>query len=96
MDGDPGHLRPFLPQLVTGSSNSRHLPDIVVPVTTQTSGEHLTEMRLSPFDTLLPAPQNNGLNSNYDYVGAISDYTQRNEVSCHWEAARLVCSQHAE
>jgi hypothetical protein len=44
------------------------------------------------FDPLQPAPQNNGLNSNYEYIGESSDYTPGNAL---WRPDRkqpLTCS----
>jgi hypothetical protein len=64
----------------------------VLPVTAQTAGDNLTELTVAPFDPTQPAPQNNGLNSNYDYIGASSDYQKRNELWCTWDEQRLTCS----
>jgi hypothetical protein len=88
VDGDPATTVQLMPQL----SNWVEHGDIVLPVTAQSTGEHLTELTVSPFDPLKPAPQNNGLNSNYDYIGATSDYQKRNQLWCTWDGPRLTCS----
>jgi hypothetical protein len=63
-----------------------------LPVTAQTTGGRLTELEVSPFDPTQPAPHTNGLNSNYDYIGASGDYQKRNPLWCAWDGERLSCS----
>ena len=91
VDGDPATSVQFMPQLVQWVESGKAPDEVVLPVTAQTTGEHLTELRIAPFDPLQPAPQNNGLNSNYDYIGASSDYQQKNELWCAWNGPNLTC-----
>jgi hypothetical protein len=39
-----------------------------------------------------PAPRNNGLNSNYSYIGETSDYRPGNELWCPERRQPLTCS----
>ena len=51
-------------------------------------------LTVQPFNPLLPPPRNNGLNSNYRYIGRISAYRTGNELWCTQRGPALVCSQH--
>jgi len=92
VDGDPATSVQLMPQLTDWVEHGQAPAEIVLPVTAQTTGDHLTELRVAPFDPLQPAPKNNGLNSNYDYIGVSSDYQKRNELWCTWDGPRLTCS----
>jgi Tannase and feruloyl esterase len=92
VDGDPATTVQFMPQLVNWVEHGQAPGDIALPVTAQTAGERTSELKISPFDPTQPAPHNNGLNSNYDYIGASSDYQKRNELWCAWDGERLTCS----
>jgi len=92
VDGDPATSVQLMPQLVNWVEHGQAPGDIVLPVTAQSTGDRLTELRIAPFDPLQPAPKNNGLNSNYDYIGASSDYQKRNELWCAWDGPSLKCS----
>jgi hypothetical protein len=92
VDGDPATTVQFMPQLAAWVEHGQAPGDIVLPVTAQTTGEHLNELTVAPFDPTRPAPHNNGLNSNYDYIGASSDYQKRNELWCSWDGPSLSCS----
>jgi hypothetical protein len=52
----------------------------------------LKTLTVTPFNPLTPAATNNGLNSNYDYIGKISAYQPGNELWCTQQGQRLVCS----
>jgi feruloyl esterase len=92
VDGDPATTVQLLPQLANWIEHGQAPSELVLPVTSQTTGERLTELKVAPFDPLEPVPHNNGLNSNYDYIGATSDYQKRNELWCTWDEQRLTCS----
>ena len=92
VDGDPATTVQLMPQLVNWVEHGQAPAEIVLPITAQTTGDHLTELRVAPFDPLQPAPHNNGFNSNYDYIGASSDYQKRNELWCTWDGPRLTCA----
>ena len=91
VDGDPATTVQFMPQLVNWVEHGQGPGDIALPVTAQTTGERVTELKVAPFDPLQPAPHNNGLNSNYDYIGATSDYLKGNALWCAWDGPRLTC-----
>ena len=92
VDGDPATTVQLMPQLADWVEHGQAPGDIVLPITAQSTGERLPEMRVAPFDPLQPTPQSNGLNSNYDYIGATSDYQKRNQLWCTWDGPRLTCS----
>jgi hypothetical protein len=92
VDGDPATSVQFMPQLADWVEHGQAPGEIVLPVTAQSTGEHLSELHIAPFDPLRPAPKNNGLNSNYDYIGASTDYQKRNELWCTWDGPSLKCS----
>jgi hypothetical protein len=80
VDGAPATTVQLMPQLADWVEHGQAPGDIVLPVTAQSIGERLPEMRVTPFDPLKPAPQSSGLNSNYDYIGATSDCQKRNQL----------------
>ena len=94
VDGDPATSVQFMPQLVNWVEHGDAPGDIVVPITAQTYGDHLSQLHLGSFNPLRPAPQNNGLNSNYDYIGSSSDYQKSNEMWCSWDGPNLICQPH--
>jgi hypothetical protein len=67
---------------------------VTLPVTAQSTGTRLTSLTVAPFNPLTPPPRNNGLNSNYHYIGVTSAYQPGNELWCLQEGTKLVCSHH--
>jgi hypothetical protein len=94
VDGDPATTVQMMPQLVRWVEHGEAPEAVTLPVTAQTTGAHLTSLRVEPFDPLSPAPNNNGLNSNYHYIGESSDYKPGNELWCAEDAQPLTCSPH--
>jgi Tannase and feruloyl esterase len=92
LDGDPATTVQFMPKLVAWVERGEAPGAITVPVTAQTAGAHLTSLSVDPFDPLKPAPDNDGLNSNYRYVGKASDYWPGNELWCPERGQTLICS----
>ena len=92
MDGDPATTVQFMPELVAWVEHGQAPWTITLPVTAQTTGEHLTSLTVDPFDPLQPAPSNNGLNSNYRYIGESSDYRPGNALWCPERTQPLTCS----
>jgi tannase/feruloyl esterase len=80
VDGDPATTVQFMPQLVAWVERGEAPSSITLPVTAQTTGAHLTSLSIDPFDATKPAPDNNGLNSNYHSVGETSDYRPGNQL----------------
>jgi Tannase and feruloyl esterase len=93
VDGDPATTVQFMPQLVAWVEHGEAPGAITLPVTAQTVGAHLTSIRVDPFDPLKPAPNNNGLNSNYAYIGERSDYRPGEELWCPDRRHPLTCSK---
>ncbi len=93
VDGDPATTVQFMPELVAWVERGEAPGAITVPVTAQTAGAHLTSISVDPFDPLKPAPDNDGLNSNYRYVGKASDYWPGHELWCPEGSQTLICSQ---
>jgi feruloyl esterase len=90
-DGDPATTVQFMPQLVAWVERGEAPGSITLPVTTQTTGAHLTSLSIDPFDPMKPAPDNNGLNSNYRSVGETSDYRSGNQLWCSEGSPAGVC-----
>ncbi len=91
VDGDPATTVQFMPELVAWVEHGEAPGAITLPVTTQTTGAHLTSIRINPFDPLQPAPNNSGLNSNYNYIGESADYRPGNELWCSERKHPLTC-----
>jgi Tannase and feruloyl esterase len=92
VDGDPATSIQFMPQLTDWVENGRAPAAVELPVTAQTTGLPLKSLTVTPFNPLTPAPKNNGLNSNYDYIGKTSAYQPGNELWCTQQGQTLVCS----
>ena len=95
VDGDPATSVQFLPQLTDWVERGQAPGTVTLPVTAQTTGTQLTSLDVAPLDPLQPAPQNTGLNSDYDYIGATSDYQPGNALWCTWQELQLTCTRHS-
>jgi Tannase and feruloyl esterase len=91
VDGDPATTVQFMPQLVAWVERGEAPGSISLPVTAQTVGARLTSLTIDPFDPMKPAPDNNGLNSNYRSVGETSDYKPGNQLWCSEGSPAGVC-----
>jgi feruloyl esterase len=92
VDGDPATVVQFMPQLVAWVERGEAPGALDLPVTSQSVGEPLTSLRVEPFDPTQPAPKNAGLNSNYHYIGQVSDYQPGNQLWCSENKQTLTCS----
>jgi hypothetical protein len=92
VDGDPATTVQFMPALVAWVERGEAPASITLPVTAQTTGAHLTSLSVDPFDPLKPAPENNGLNSNYWDIGEVSDYKPGNALWCLERSQTLICT----
>jgi len=92
VDGDPATKVQFMPELVAWVEHGEAPGEITVPVTAQTAGAHLSSLDVEPFDPLKPAPDNDGLNSNYRYIGKASDYRPGEALWCPERGEILTCS----
>jgi Tannase and feruloyl esterase len=93
VDGDPAKTVQFMPQLVAWVERGEAPGAVTLPVTAQTTGAHLTSLSIEPFDPVKPAPNNNGLNSNYRYIGETSVYKPGNALWCSDRGHPLICSR---
>ena len=94
VDGDPATVVDFMAPLVRWVEAGQAPAAVELPVTSQTTGARLRALTVQPFNPLLPPPRNNGLNSNYRYIGRIGVYRTGNELWCTQRGSALVCSQH--
>jgi Tannase and feruloyl esterase len=92
VDGDPATTVQFMPQLVAWVERGEAPGSITLPVTSQTTGAHAASLSIDPFDPMRPAPNNDGLNSNYHSVGEESDYRPGNQLWCPGAERGLMCS----
>jgi feruloyl esterase len=81
VDGDPATSVQFMQQLTSWVEHGQAPATISLPVTSQTTGIPLRTLTVAPFNPLVPPPHNNGLNSNYRYIGQTSAYRPGNEPS---------------
>jgi feruloyl esterase len=86
--GDPAAPVDLMDELVDWVQNGRAPGTVTFPVTGQTSS-----LSVKPFNPLLPAPRNDGLNSNYRYIGRESEYRPGRELWCEQREATLECSR---
>ena len=90
--GDPATSVGLMDDLVNWVQGGNAPGAMTFPVTSQTTGTPLTSLTVQPFNPLEPAPRNDGLNSNYRYIGRESEYRPGQELWCRQRAERLVCS----
>jgi Tannase and feruloyl esterase len=90
-DGDPATVMELMRPLVNWVEHGQAPAAIDLPVTSQSTGTHLSTLTVAPFDPLAAPPRNNGLNSNY-HIGETSAYQPGNELWCTQQGTRLVCS----
>jgi Tannase and feruloyl esterase len=93
VDGDPATTVQFMPQLVAWVERGEAPASITLPITSQTTGTHAASLSIDPFDPLQPAPNNDGLNSNYHSIGETSDYKPGAELWCSDRTGPLICSR---
>jgi Tannase and feruloyl esterase len=93
VDGDPATTVQFMPQLVAWVERGEAPGAVTLPVTTQTTGTHAASIGIEPFDPVKPTPNNDGLNSNYRYVGETSVYKPGNALWCADRGHPLICSR---
>jgi hypothetical protein len=91
-NGDPATVVELMRPLVDWVEHGQAPGAIDLPVTSQSTGTHLSTLTVAPFDPLAAPPRNNGLNSNYRYVGETSAYQPGNELWCIQRGTELVCS----
>ncbi len=75
-------------ELVDWVQNGKAPGTVTFPVTGQTSS-----LSVKPFNPPLPAPRNDGLNSNYRCIGRESEYRSGRELWCEQREATLARSR---
>jgi hypothetical protein len=94
VNGDPATEVDMMTPLVRWVRDGVAPGTLTLPVTAQTTGRPLTSLRVAPFDATRPAPHNNGLNSNYNYVGYASTYSPGTALWCRQDGLTLRCTRH--
>jgi feruloyl esterase len=90
--GDPATEVQFMDELVDWVENDQAPGVKDLPVIYSSAENAPASLQVAPFDPTLPAPDNDGLNSNYDYVGRESDYQPGNALWCEQQGATLACT----
>jgi hypothetical protein len=67
---------------------------LTLPVTAQSTGRRLTSLAVAPFDPTRAAARNNGVNSNYHYVGYATTYRPDAALWCRQDGPALRCTRH--
>ena len=93
--GDPATMPELMDELADWVKNGNAPDEVTFPVTGQTTGTPLSSLTVRPFNPLQPAPRNDGLNSNYHYIGERSTYRPGRELWCEQQGQRLVCRRAA-
>lgn len=89
--GDPATEVQFMQDLVDWVENDQAPAVKELPVIASTAAAAPASLEVAPFDPLSPPPDNDGLNSNYDYVGQDTVYQPDNALWCEQNGASLVC-----
>ena len=92
VDGDPATSVQLMPQLVAWVEQGKAPGALTIPVTAQTSGTHLDQITVHPFDPTQPEPVSFGLNSHYDYVELKTVYAPGTALWCTDHGQSLLCT----
>ena len=90
--GDPASTINLMAALVAWVEHGSAPAAVTFPVSGQSTGTPITSLTVQPFDPLSPPPHNNGLNSNYHYIGIDTEYRSGRELWCSQEGRQLVCT----
>jgi pimeloyl-ACP methyl ester carboxylesterase len=88
--GDPAVTADFLTPLINWVEKGQAPGALTFPVIAQTTGPKITSLTVPPFDAAAPAPRNNGLNSNYRYIGIKSAFSPE-QTWCTQRGFTTVC-----
>jgi len=91
-NGDPETVLDMVTPLVRWVADGVAPGTLTLAITQKSSGKPLNVLQVSPFNPLAAVPQNNGLNSNYRYVG-LGQYEPGHELWCAQQGLRLECSR---
>jgi feruloyl esterase len=90
--GDPATEVQFLQELVEWVEQDQAPGVKELAVTAITMSPAPAALSVAPFDPSLPPPDNDGLNSGYDYVGRDSAYRPGSALWCEQKGLALTCS----
>jgi hypothetical protein len=90
--GDPATTVDLMDELVAWVENGEAPDAVTFPVSAQTTGTPLSSLTVQPFNPLARAPRNDGLNSNYRYVGLRREYRPGRALWCSQNGRKLVCT----
>jgi feruloyl esterase len=90
--GDPASTIDLMGALVDWVEHDTAPAAVTFPVSGQSTGAPITSLTVQPFDPLSPPPHNNGLNSNYHYIGINSEYRPGHALWCSQDGRVLVCT----
>jgi hypothetical protein len=93
-NGDPATVVDMMTPLVRWVHDGVAPGTLTLPVTAQSTGRRLTSLTVAPFDPTRAAPRNNGLNSNYHYVGYATTYRPDAALWCRQDGPALRCTRH--
>jgi len=88
--GDPAVTAGFLTPLINWVEKGQAPGALTFPVIAQTTGPKITSLTVPPSDAAAPAPRNNGLNSNYRYIGIKSAFSPE-QTWCTQRGFTTVC-----
>jgi Tannase and feruloyl esterase len=88
--GDPAVTANFLSPLINWVEKRQAPGALTFPVTAQTTGSKITSLTVPPLDAATPAPRNDGLNSNYHYIGITSAFSPE-QTWCTQSGFTAVC-----
>jgi hypothetical protein len=94
VNGDPATVVDMMTPLVRWVRDGVAPATLTLPVTAQSTGRPLRSLSVAPFNPTRPAPRNNGLNSNYHYVGYASTYRPGAALWCRQDGPTLRCTRH--
>ena len=90
--GDPATEVQFMQELVNWVETDQAPGVKELPVIASTAAAAPASHTVEPFDPTLPPPDNDGLNSGYDYVGRDSTYRPGSALWCSQQGPTLVCT----
>jgi hypothetical protein len=94
VNGDPATVVDMMTPLVRWVRDGVAPATLTLPVTAQSTARPLKTLSVPPFDASQQAPRNNGLNSNYHYVGYARTYRPDAALWCWQDGPTLRCTRH--
>ncbi|UQU62800.1 tannase/feruloyl esterase family alpha/beta hydrolase [Couchioplanes caeruleus] len=92
VDGDPATVVDMMTPLVRWVRDGIAPGTLTLPVTAGSTGRPPAHLSVRPFDPAGRAPHNNGLNSDYHYVGYATTYRPGAALWCRQDGPALRCT----